>query len=152
MTVFGMRLSMPALVPAIFVLTVAFAGGARLIGYQPGYEPAATLASRELRFTDRDDGGIMVTDATTGESAGLVAQGGDGFLRATMRGLANARKQGGHGPDIPFVLSSHADGALILRDPVTGRSLDLAAFGPTNEAAFARFLPAARPGTKTAAL
>lgn len=132
-------------IPGLVMLTVLAVASARLGGYQPAIADQPTVASRQLRFADQEDGAIRVTDAATGQTIAQVAQGGDGFLRATMRGLANARKQRGSGPETPFLLAAHSDGALTLRDPVTGRVLDLAAFGPTNEAAFARFLPAAPP-------
>ena len=39
-----------------------------------------------------------------------------------------------------FELAVGADGRLTLRDPATGLTLDLLAFGPTNAGAFARLL------------
>jgi hypothetical protein len=38
------------------------------------------------------------------------------------------------------VVSYYADHRLILRDPVTGRQVELEAFGPTNEGVFAGLL------------
>ena len=135
---------------AMIGVTLLGVASARLVGYKPKHEYAAAITSRQLRFADQDDGGIRVTDGATGETVGVVAPGGDGFLRATMRGLATERKHRGAGPEQPFLLSARADGALTLQDPATGRSLELEAFGPTNAAAFARFLPT--PPAKTAAL
>ena len=135
------RRRFPLVIPVIFALTVAGVAGARLTGYRPDPNYGTTTVSRQLRFADQDDGTINVVDATTGLSVGHIARGGDNFIRATMRGLANARKQSGDGPDVPFLLAAHQGGAVTLRDPVTGRTLDLGAFGSTNEAAFVRFLP-----------
>lgn len=149
MSAMMLRKRLPLVVPAVFVLTVAAVGGARLGGWRPVDQFAPTTASRELRFADQDDGTIRVTDAATGDPVTQIARGGDNFIRATMRGLANARKREGAGADTPFLLAAHSDGAVTLQDPVTGRTLDLAAFGATNEAAFARFLP---PPARTAAL
>jgi putative photosynthetic complex assembly protein len=148
------RRRFPLVIPVVFAITVVGVGAARLSGYQPEPSYGATTVSRELRFTDQDDGTIAVIDAATGVAVGRIAKGGDNFIRATMRGLANARKQRGDGPDVPFVLAAHDGGAVTLRDPVTGRTLDLAAFGSTNESAFARFLPplVATSGARTAAL
>ena len=137
-------------IPAIALVTVLGVSSARFFGYDPSYGHPASVASRELRFADQDDGGILVTDAATGQSVGQLSPGSNGFVRATMRGLANARKLRGAGSDVPFTLAAHPDGALTLVDPVTGRTLDLSAFGETNMEAFARFLPA--PAPKTAAL
>jgi len=43
---------------------------------------------------------------------------------------------------VPFHLALHVDGRLTLEDPVTARTIELEAFGPTNSGAFARLLPA----------
>ncbi len=128
---------------ALILVTVLGVAGARLAGYKPAHDFAATVTSRELRFADQDDGAILVTDGVTGQTIGRVAPGRDGFIRATMRGLATERKHQGLGDTQPFLLSSRIDGALTLQDPATGRAFDLRAFGETNAGAFARFLPAA---------
>ena len=138
---------------ALIVTTLLGVGGARLAGFKPGHDFAATVASRELRFADQDDGAILVTDGVTGQAVGRVAPGADGFIRATMRGLATERKHQGLDDTQPFLLSSRVDGALTLQDPATGRAFDLRAFGATNAGAFARFLPPApSSNAKTAAL
>jgi hypothetical protein len=41
-------------------------------------------------------------------------------------------------------LIGRADGRLTLRDPSTGRIVDLESFGPTNAGEFAHLLAAAR--------
>jgi hypothetical protein len=38
-----------------------------------------------------------------------------------------------------------ADGRITLDDPVTGRSIDLESFGPTNAAVFAKIMSAQTP-------
>jgi putative photosynthetic complex assembly protein len=102
---------------------------------------AATLATRQLRFVDRDDGGIAVLDAVNGDLLTIVAPGTNGFLRSTMRGLVRERKRQGLGPELPFELLGRADGRLTLVDPGTGRRVDLESFGTTNSAVFAQLLP-----------
>ncbi|KQW42035.1 MULTISPECIES: photosynthetic complex assembly protein PuhC [unclassified Roseateles] len=102
---------------------------------------AATASSRQLRFEDRDDGGIAVLDAASGQLLDTAAPGTNGFLRSTMRGLVRERKRQGLGPELPFQLLGRADGRLTLLDPATGRRIDLESFGPTNSAVFARLLP-----------
>jgi putative photosynthetic complex assembly protein len=69
-----------------------------------------------------------------------VAPGTNGFLRATLRGLATERKRESQGAEVPFRLTAFADGRLTLLDPVTGRLVDLGAFGRTNEDAFAHLM------------
>jgi putative photosynthetic complex assembly protein len=99
------------------------------------------VAQRDLRFDDRDDGGISVRDADDGSLVAAVEPATGGFLRATMRGLVRERKRQGIGPEMPFRLALGTDGRLVLADPATGRIVDLRAFGPTNHETFARLLP-----------
>jgi putative photosynthetic complex assembly protein len=124
---------------ALVTLTLVGVAYARL-STPPAPGPSDIVAERALRFVDLSDGGIDVMDAGAGRVIGHVAPGHDGFLRATMRGLAQERIRRGIGPDRPFSLSVHADGRVTLDDAAIGRHVDLAAFGHTNEAAFARFL------------
>jgi putative photosynthetic complex assembly protein len=101
---------------------------------------ADTVVQQQLRFVDRNDGGINVLDASSGAVIGDVAPGTNGFLRSTVRGMARERIRRGVGPDVAFVLAEHRDGRITFDDPVTNRHVDLAAFGATNKQAFARFL------------
>ena len=121
-----------------FVLLAATA--VRLTG-TPTMQPASTaIAMRDLTFEDRPDGSIAIMDAGTAKAVAILT-GTNGFLRATMRGLAQARKRDGDGPVTPFRLTAWADGRLTIDDPTDGRHVELAAFGVDNEAAFARLLP-----------
>ena len=113
--------------------------------HEPASDPAdsafgAVVAARALRFADRSDGGIDVVDAATQARVDAVAPGSNGFVRGALRGLAQERKRRGLGDDVPFELSAHAGGALVLADPATGRRIELASFGPANAGAFARWL------------
>jgi putative photosynthetic complex assembly protein len=101
---------------------------------------AAAVTTREFHFEDRNDGSIVVLDVGSKQVVETVAPGTNGFLRGTLRGLARERKRQGIGPDVPFTLIGRADGRLTLIDPATGRRVDLASFGPTNAAVFARIL------------
>ena len=58
-----------------------------------------------------------------------------------MRGLASERKHEDIGDAVPFRLTEWADGRLTLEDPTTHRTIELEAFGRTNEEVFARMLP-----------
>ena len=73
----------------------------------------------------------------------VLAVGGDGFVRGVLRGVARERRGRGLGSDLPVRLIARRDGTLALEDPATGRRIELNAFGATNAAAFARFLPVA---------
>ncbi len=101
------------------------------------------LVSVDLRFEDLPDGSVAVRRAEDGAEVAVFAPGTEGFMRATLRGLARERKRGGLGPETPFRLSTWADGGLRLEDPATGRALDMRAFGQTQAEAFARFVSSA---------
>lgn len=126
---------------ALIVLSLLAAlSGARLGAGRSASVPAPAVIERELRFVDRTEGGVAVYDARTDRLARVLLPGEDGFIRGTLRALAHERKRQGIGSEAPFRLSMRADGRLTLDDPTTGRRIDLDAFGPTNMAAFARFL------------
>jgi putative photosynthetic complex assembly protein len=94
--------------------------------------PAQVL---QLRFEDRPDGSIAVIDYKTGKQIDSV-QGEAGFVRGTLRGLAQERKRRGLDSGPPFELIYRADGRLTLADTATGRMVDLESFGPTNAGTF----------------
>ena len=107
----------------------------------------APLASRELRFVDRADGALVVTDH--GRVAHVVAPGSNnGFIRGVLRGLARDRMLRGIGQEPPFRLTQWANGSLSLTDTATGRTIELGSFGATNRAAFAQMLPPAKVATR----
>jgi putative photosynthetic complex assembly protein len=125
---------MLAIVLGVAILARLHVAGTRI--------PVSTpVAERSLRFVDRPDHGIAVSDADTGELVAII-EGPAGFLRPTLSGLAEQRLRDERSPATPFRLTRWADGRLTLDDPETGRHIELEAFGPTNEAAFARFLTA----------
>jgi putative photosynthetic complex assembly protein len=125
----------------LVVITFAAVAIVRLTGIGADAPPLAeTVAVRELRFEDRPAGGVAVYDARDGALVEVLAPGGDGFVRGAMRSMARERRSHGIGAEPAFRLSAHADGRLTLEDLATGRRIDLAAFGPTNAGAFARFL------------
>jgi putative photosynthetic complex assembly protein len=124
---------------AVMVLSIGFAavGG---FGLGAIDRPAHTVAAVQLSFADRSDGAVDVIDARTGHVLQRVKPGEGGFLRATMRGLANERKRRDISDDLRFALERTQDGHVLLSDPATGRLVALDAFGQTNRAAFERFL------------
>ena len=108
-------------------------------GSQPR-DSAQPLAERQLRFADRGDGAVVVSDARDGGQIAVIAPAEGGFVRGAMRGLARARYVAGIGPDVPFRLVGWSDGRLTFEDPATGTRMEMAAFGQTNAEAFLRFL------------
>ena len=103
---------------------------------EPDASPAQVL---QLRFEDRPDGSIAIIDYKTGKQIDAV-QGEAGFVRGTLRGLAQERKRRGFDSGPPFELIYRADGRLTLSDTATGRMVDLESFGPTNAGSFYRLL------------
>jgi putative photosynthetic complex assembly protein len=104
---------------------------------------APAVQSVELRFQDRADGAVVVYEVYEGrgdEAVAVVDPGTGGFVRGVLRALVRERRGQGSGDAVPFRLARHADGRLTLEDPSNGRLIDLRAFGPTNEEAFARLL------------
>ncbi|MBR0654482.1 photosynthetic complex assembly protein PuhC [Plastoroseomonas arctica] len=132
------------LVPLFGLVTLlVFTVGAVTLGRgAPSAVPmaAATQASavRDLLFEDTAGGDVLVRDSGTGREIALLPPGSNGFIRATLRGLARERRQSEHGPDSPFRVATWDDGRVVLTDTATGRAVELLAFGVTNAEAFAR--------------
>jgi len=135
-------------IAALLVLIVAAVAGIRIFDWVSRDMPAAAVVDRDLFFRDLGQGQILVIDASSDEVLQSIGPGEQGFMRATVRGLAQQRLRQGDGDQVPFTLSGRADGRLLLEDPVTGRIVDLTAFGPTNAAAFADLLPVAANGQR----
>jgi len=134
---------------AVFALLAT--AGARFLGLGTALQAeSAVRAERQLYFVEHvaggsngiGAGGIDVIDARTGLKIDELRPGSDGFMRATLRGLARERRRNGLGQEVPFELALHADGSLTLVDPATARRIQLQAFGPSNSGAFARLLTA----------
>lgn len=135
-------------------VTILFAAGPRL-GYLPPIQTATTeraahhvavVETRDLRFTDRADGALVIDDTTRGTVAAVLPHGtNNGFIRGVLRGMARDRLLRGVGKTPPFRLTLFGDGALTLFDPSTGRNVELGSFGPTNKQSFADLLLTHRP-------
>lgn len=101
----------------------------------------AVMTSRNFVFADRSDGALVATDADTGKVALVLEPGSNsGFIRGVMRGLMRERQLHEVSRHGPVTVSQWADGALTLKDPSTGRIIELGSFGNTNRAAFAQLL------------
>lgn len=102
--------------------------------------PVPLVASVDLYFEDHEDGSVVVREAGGGTVIDVLDPGTNGFVRATLRTLANARGTLGAGAEEPFTVGINEAGRVLLIDPVSAREIDLRAFGPTNAEAFARYL------------
>lgn len=101
------------------------------------------VATRDLTFADRADGGIIATDALTGEVATEWAPGQGNFVRTALRALSYSRQKAGGSAGEPFRLTLTREGVLLLSDPLTAREVVLNAFSSANAAEFAILLPEA---------
>jgi putative photosynthetic complex assembly protein len=125
------------------VFTIAFAAAGRMTGAANSEPTAAPVIDRQLLFRDLPNGGVAAFDARDPSAPiDIFAPETNGFLRATMRGLARQRLRQSEGAETPFRLTEWADGRLTLTDPATGRRVEMEAFGITNESVFARLLTA----------
>ena len=127
---------------ALVAFVIASAGLCRLTGWSGSNVPQAdSVQTLALRFEDRTNGSVLARNATGGAIVAMIAPETNGFMRASLRGLAQERKRRGIGDAAPFILTRWSDGRLSLADEATGRRIELEAFGATNETAFAALLP-----------
>lgn len=103
----------------------------------PDGEP---VTHRALIFEDHSKGVVAVKDAETGEALEFFYRGEGMFLRSAMRSFARKRREVHAGSDVPFDLAAWPNGGLTLRDPVTGRVMELTAFGHQNAETFRDYL------------
>jgi putative photosynthetic complex assembly protein len=126
---------------ALILLTLCGVGFARFTGIGITRAPTAeVMQSRDLQFRDRADGAVVIYQAGSDRIVDVLAPGTNGFVRGVMRGLARQRRREDLGAAPPFRLTRWSDGRLSIEDVATHVRIELIAFGPTNEAAFARLL------------
>ena len=124
---------------ALIALTMIGATAARLTGLGKTPIPNATpVQSLSLRFDDQQNGSVLVRRASDKTVIYTIAPETNGFMRATLRGLAQERRRSGIDDTTPFLLTRWSDGRMSLDDVTTGRDVALEAFGETNAGAFAR--------------
>ena len=132
--------------PALLAITGLLGVTLLAVALGRGSETAPSATARPVETLsfhaeDRPDGAIDLRAAEGGRLVGRIEPGQDGFIRGTLRGLAQARQREGLSRDPPFTLTRFDNGTLSLEDAATGRQVALQAFGPTNARAFARLLP-----------
>ncbi len=126
-------------VGGILAFTLIAVGLVRITGNGPDQLASAVVTERSLRFEDAPDGGVAVTDASTGQLVTML-RGEQGFVRGSLRALTRERFSRGIGAQPPFQLIARTDNRLTLFDPSTGQRIDLESFGPANAGVFARLL------------
>jgi putative photosynthetic complex assembly protein len=143
--------TLPFALVAVLLAIVLVIAGARWAGFEPRtVVDAATVATAQLAFRDEPDGSIRVLNASNGVTIKMVAPGGGGFLRSTLRGLVRERKRQGVAIDAGFSLVARSDGRLTLLDDLTRRRVDLESFGETNKQVFVDLLQLAEHAAPTA--
>lgn len=98
------------------------------------------VASRGLYFHNSSDGDIIVQDANDRTSLALLKTDENSFMRSVTRSLILQRKASGFDNSIPFELTSWESGYLSLKDPSTGRLIELSAFGRERSTIFQKLL------------
>jgi putative photosynthetic complex assembly protein len=108
----------------------------------------------DLLFMDQADGGVLVQRSADAALLAHIPMGEGGFVRATLRSLIRehpgteliAQRQSVSSVPDPagarhhFRLAMTEQGQLLLWHPLSGRVLDLKAYGPSNRQAFLEFL------------
>lgn len=106
----------------------------------------AIVTERSFRFSDREDGALVIADSATDEPVVILEPGSNtGFIRGVMRGLMRERMLKEAERAAPVKITQWADGALTLTDLGTGRIIELGSFGPDNRRAFAAILAGEQP-------
>ncbi|MGB3627815.1 MAG: photosynthetic complex assembly protein PuhC [Henriciella sp.] len=105
-----------------------------------------TVERLEVRFMDEADGGVGAYDPMTDDVIHVFAPGEGGFVRTSLRSLSLDRRKAGIGPTPPYELLKSASSNVVLRDPTTGKSITLRAFGDLNENDFAQLFAAHTEG------
>lgn len=112
--------------------------------HAPTVDETAAVERLALNFDDLPDGTVVARNAADGNELARIRPGEGGFVRVTMRSFAAERVNRGLGREEPFQLMRMGDGDLILSDRLTGRTMLLDAFGPSNEDAFAQLMDKGR--------
>lgn len=130
-----------AALAGVVVLVLVLVAVSRLTGMKADVEVAhKAQQSAQFTFKDAPSGAVLVVNPDTGALVRELAPGTNGFLRATLRGLARKRRALGIGSSAPFKIVQYATGHVALVDPSTGTHVALDAFGPTNVMAFSSLL------------
>lgn len=136
-----LRGAMALVVVVSLSATYSFTQSSDPLAQASDIDRGTAVQSRNLYFHDAEGGRVIVKDANDQSTVAVITIGEDGFMRSVMRGLARQRIASGFDDSEPFELTSWNLGYLSLNDPVTGRFIELTAFGPDNAGAFARLLP-----------
>jgi putative photosynthetic complex assembly protein len=128
---------------ALILLTFILVLGSRIAGLRMDWVPDADItASRDVRFGTGADGAIVITDARSGDILGRYAQETNAFVRSVANGLLIERRLADPAAaDAPYRITRWSDGRVTVTDPISGRFVELGAFGQSQVQTFSRLLP-----------
>jgi putative photosynthetic complex assembly protein len=131
---------------ALILFTFALAAFSRLTGSKMDWVPDSdSITTRDIRFGTGADGAILISDARSGQVLGSYAQETNAFVRSVAHGLEIERGLVNGAKDQPYRITRWSDGRVTVDDPVSGRSVELGAFGQSQVQTFAKLLPASKP-------
>ena len=140
-----MRLGRRTRLPGWLMIAVLGGTGLACTGDSEPVPEPELVRSLELVFRREADERILVVDADADRVLRTLEAGEGGFLRGALRPLERERRRHDVAFDTPFTLALHDDGSLVLQDPPTGMSLDVAAFGATSREQFLTLLDGREP-------
>lgn len=133
--------------PALYAAAVAVFGSlflvglARLTGYMENVDPGGhVVAEREIAFKSDTAGLIDIADGTTGETLARFPVETNRFVRVVMTSLEFERAGTAPGTQAPYKLVRWDDGRISVDDPVSGKSIQMAAFGRNQVLTFEKLL------------
>ncbi|MEO1542698.1 MAG: photosynthetic complex assembly protein PuhC [Pseudomonadota bacterium] len=121
-----------------------------LMGYRMTWTPPAeAIAIRAIHFDIQNapediinnaTGDIVIIDATTKQRLAQMPAATNRFVKSLASGLDFQRKRQGLTTTAAYEVVRWDDGRLSLRDPITGKQIELAAFGRHQVMIFAKLL------------
>ncbi|MEM9782728.1 MAG: photosynthetic complex assembly protein PuhC [Pseudomonadota bacterium] len=131
------------LIVAVLVFTTVFTMTREPLA--PFTESAAVVDSRDITvarqsLAEFETKTLAVLDAEDGSTIAVLNEQEGGFIRSVLRALSRGRLQSTLDRDVPFRVTSYANGRIALIDLETGRVIDIKAFGPKQAEAFAALL------------
>jgi len=126
---------------AMVVLSLALVTTARLTGYKENVDPGGTpVATRDVVFKTSGNGVVAIEDTRSGERLGEFPTETNRFVKVVMSSLKHERAGVEPGDETPFRIVRWDDGRISVADPVSGRSIELAAFGRNQVKTFENLL------------
>jgi putative photosynthetic complex assembly protein len=127
------------------VALLCFAASAIVFGQVTGIgtlkqQLGAPVAIRDIILSRTEDGGVVVTDATTGSPVARYGQNEGGFVNGSLRAFERMRLVSKVANETPYRLIKWEGGMVSLSDTATGERIYLNPFGKDNAAAFEALL------------